>query len=114
MISQGLVDILTKSIIIFLISFITSIISTPIFKYIGIKYNLLDHPEARKHHRKPIVRIGGSSILLGFLISLLIIKFYYGYTLYPLLNNNFELIFYISILLYFTLGFLDDLFKLSQ
>ena len=110
---QEIIDILPKSIFIFFLSFFTSIILIPICKIIGTKFNLLDVPEERKQHKKSIVRIGGIAILGGFLAGLSVIKILMKYTLSPTLNSNSEVIFFISILLFFLLGLLDDIYNLG-
>ena len=48
--------LVTKSLVPYLIKF-------------GTQYNLLDKHEERKQNKKGMVRIGGISILIGFLIS---------------------------------------------
>jgi UDP-GlcNAc:undecaprenyl-phosphate GlcNAc-1-phosphate transferase len=42
---------------------------TPIVQRLGCQWGVLDQPDARKLHQKPIVRIGGLAIFLGTLLS---------------------------------------------
>ena len=48
--------LVTKNLIPYLINF-------------GTQHKLLDKPEDRKQHNRDMVRIGGISILIGFLVS---------------------------------------------
>ncbi len=59
-------------IVAFIISFIVSIIATPIVRWLALKKGWLDRPtEDRKVHLTPIPRIGGLAIILGFYTPML-------------------------------------------
>ena len=49
-----------------LICSIISYLIAPFVKNIGIKFNIIDIPDLRKIHKKPLVRIGGLSIFFAF------------------------------------------------
>lgn len=55
----------------FAISFIVAFSATPLIKKISFKFGAVDIPkDARRMHDKPIARLGGLTIILGFVISL--------------------------------------------
>ncbi|MCS7184519.1 MAG: undecaprenyl/decaprenyl-phosphate alpha-N-acetylglucosaminyl 1-phosphate transferase [bacterium] len=56
-------------IILFAFSITTLIV--PLFIKLSFKLNILDYPDERKIHNKPIPRIGGLAILTGFIITFL-------------------------------------------
>ena len=59
-------------IMIFVIAFITSFFMTPFVKNIAVKVNAIDVPkDDRRVHKKPIPRLGGLAILIGFLMGLI-------------------------------------------
>ena len=59
-------------IMIFSIAFITAFFMTPFVKTIAVKLNAIDVPEdGRRVHKKPIPRLGGLAILIGFLMGLI-------------------------------------------
>ena len=55
--------------IILLVTFITSLILTPIIKKVAIHVNAIDIPNERKIHKKPIPRLGGLAIFLTFMLG---------------------------------------------
>ena len=58
-----------KIYIIILVTFITSLIITPIVKKIAIHVNALDIPNERKIHKKATPRLGGLAIFLSFMLG---------------------------------------------
>jgi UDP-GlcNAc:undecaprenyl-phosphate GlcNAc-1-phosphate transferase len=102
----------------FLISAIVVLSSTPLVKKIGIASGRVDHPGGRKVHDRPMVRLGGVSIFLGTLISLLIVWWLGGFldATGQTLNRQDEYeIWGVTIggLAFFLIGLADDLFSLS-
>lgn len=62
-------------IICFVIAFIISLILTPIVRKISLKLNILDIPHSDvKTHKLPVPYLGGVSIIIGFWLSILIIR----------------------------------------
>ena len=51
------------------ITFLISVILTPIAKKIAIYIGALDYPNARKIHKVPMPRLGGLAIYIAFLIG---------------------------------------------
>ncbi len=70
------------------------------------KFNLLDHPNSRKIHKKPTSRLGGVAIMIAALISFLLnpIKFSDNNQILSLLSGS---------IIVFLSGLYDDLFELS-
>lgn len=55
---------------IFLISFLVAMLSVPVVRYVAIRLQILDAPNARKVHTTPIPLMGGLAVLLAFLIGI--------------------------------------------
>ena len=96
--------------IIFLSSYLISSLAIPIVLKIGNELSILDKPNFRKEHTKPLVRLGGVAIFLGFwlpafiLSQILVTKF--G-------NADYINAFFSCTFLFFLLGILEDIFHLS-
>lgn len=58
--------------LIFVVTFIVSLISVPIVKTLAKHVGAMDKPNKRKVHKKPMPRLGGLGIFLSFLIGYLI------------------------------------------
>jgi UDP-N-acetylmuramyl pentapeptide phosphotransferase/UDP-N-acetylglucosamine-1-phosphate transferase len=41
----------------------------PVVRRLGLRWGLVDPPDARKQHTVPMVRLGGVGIVLGFSLS---------------------------------------------
>jgi UDP-GlcNAc:undecaprenyl-phosphate/decaprenyl-phosphate GlcNAc-1-phosphate transferase len=63
----------------FFVAFLSSIILTPIFKFIAIKCGIVDKPEAGKVHKKEIAYLGGLSFFFSFIFSVLLFKDFYAF-----------------------------------
>lgn len=81
--------------LIFLISFIFSMVSWPAVRAAGLRFDLIDRPDSRKIHSIPTLKIGGFLILAGYIAGTLIFRKFW----FPL-----EL----AILLIFITGILGD------
>jgi len=95
-------------IILFLISFVLSLILTPIVRKAALKLGAIDKTEMRKVHTKRIiVRLGGVAIFLSFYLTLLLFRLFQ-----PQAFTN-DILFikgiFISSLLILGLGIYDDL-----
>ena len=92
------------------IAFVTSLIFTPKINNLGLKYSILDEPNKRKSHNRPIVRLGGISIFIGLINAIIlsiILKIFtqeYSIILQIFLLNTF---------LFFLIGIMEDIFRLS-
>ena len=101
---------------LFTLLFILNFIFIFYFKKIANIINLFDYPDSsRKLHTKPVPAIGGVLILLNF--SVFFVFYLFNQDYYSNLLPNFSIkdfkIFYIFSLIFFSLGFLDDKFKLG-
>lgn len=70
--------------------------------------NILDHPNERSLHSKPIPRTGGVAVLMAILTSICIVIFVGGFE-----NSNRLLLFGFGLLLVAIISFLDDRYSLS-
>lgn len=102
----------------FVISAVVVLFLTPLVRKAGLASGKVDMPGDRKVHSQPMVRLGGVSIFVGVLISLLIVWFTGGFLnaeglpLDPVADNS---IWGVTLggLGFFLIGLLDDLFGLS-
>ncbi len=91
--------------------FLISLFSIPLVKTVGEKFKFIDIPDSRKQHKRIIVRIGGVSIFIGLISSLLVNKFF---NLDSLETTNQILVpFLISITAFFLIGLIEDIFVLK-
>lgn len=94
---------------IFGISFITTIILTPISMKIAHRFHIVDRPDnALKIHKKPIPYLGGLAIFAGITIAVL-----FACSLFDL---EMKLLFPVGIGMFsiMLLGLLDDIFNIRQ
>lgn len=100
-------------IILFIESFILSIILVPIIKKIGIKFKLFDHiDKKRKKNYEEKVRIGGLGAFLSIFFS---ISIFYLLKQFNLYSFDFELNYFLifAITFYFFLGLLEDIIGIT-
>lgn len=57
-------------------AFAITLATTPLAKKISIKVGAIDYPKDRGMHKKPMPRMGGIAIVLGFLITVLVLSFF--------------------------------------
>lgn len=99
------------NILVFLVSAVITIYFVPIVRKIGLKLNFIDKPNERKQHKKPLVRIGGLALILGFYFAITFIFFTFDdYS--KIFNTNYIPLLILSFLI-FSLGFIDDIFDLT-
>lgn len=80
---------------------------------LGNKFLIIDKPNERKQHKKPLVRIGGLAIFIGFSIS-----FSVGFLFLNITNMGTQeiislLLALCSVFCFFLMGFADDIYQLS-
>ena len=102
----------------FLISGAVVLATTPVVRRIGLKSGRVDLPGERKVHQQPMVRLGGVSIFLGTLVSLLVVWWSGGFidATGELLSPPDEYAIWgvtLGGFAFFLIGLLDDLFGLS-
>tara|TARA_B100001250_G_scaffold414337_1_gene452061 strand:- start:3763 stop:4929 length:1167 start_codon:yes stop_codon:yes gene_type:complete len=97
----------------FLSSLIITVSIIPFVHRIGVKYKILDIPNKRKTHKRSMVRLGGLSMIIAFLLGTLFI--YRITTLFSNIeiNNNIVFVILIGALAFFTLGIIDDIKRLK-
>ncbi len=91
----------------FLLAFSISIISTPYIKKLAIKLKAVDQPKDRGLHTKPMPRMGGLAIYLGFMVSIIGVSYAENIFSVQLLG------FFIGATLIVVIGILDDIYDLS-
>ena len=101
-ISLGFINLLICSLISYTLG--------PFINNIGLKLRILDIPDQRKIHKKPIVRIGGLSIVSTFFIYLILTYKFIPY--FEIFNLSIAAIL-IGSLIYFFLGLHDDIYRSS-
>ncbi len=101
------------TVVCFLISIVITLLMTPIIRKIGFNYGLLDHPNSRKQHNKPIARVGGIAIIIGILISS--ISTYNFFNLSSFSLNEIKIFWAITLGMsaFFILGLADDFWSLE-
>ena len=99
--------------IIFCISFTFSFGLAPLARKLGMIIGALDNPGIRKIHRDIVPRVGGLSILVSFLATLVIISLLMADVADLMLGGNTVYFFLAGALICFGTGFADDLYGLS-
>lgn len=84
----------------------------PQVRRLGLRWGLIDAPDARKQHTRPMVRLGGIGIVLGFSLALAITWMLGGFA--ELGPSKDQLIWttLAGSLCFFVIGLADDLFAL--
>ena len=99
--------------IAFLISVTVVLWSIPDVKTIGLKFGIIDQPNARKIHNRPVVRVGGVSIFAGTLTALLIVWRLGAFSTISAEEAWEVWGVVLGSVAFFLIGFADDLFDLS-
>ncbi|MEM9949385.1 MAG: MraY family glycosyltransferase [Cyanobacteria bacterium P01_D01_bin.36] len=102
----------------FIISATVVLVLTPIVRKKGLASGRVDMPGGRKVHSQPMVRLGGVSIFLGVLISLIAVWMaggFLGGNGLPLTGEAERSVWGVTLggLAFFMIGLIDDLFGLS-
>nr|WP_075440452.1 MraY family glycosyltransferase [Prochlorococcus marinus] len=106
-------DSLNSYAIVFSICFFISLIVIPIVNKLGIFYKILDIPDKRKKHKKPLVRIGGLAIYLSFIFSIIILIIFFKENLFLTINIEKIITIILGSSTFFLIGIMDDLLNLS-
>ena len=102
----------------FVSSLFVSYTSIPRINKIGERFNIIDKPNFRKIHNKPIVRLGGISIFSSFIFSLFLFLFIFQFSetfqsLFNLSDIKFLLPIVLCSVVFFLIGLVDDILNLS-
>lgn len=89
----------------FLTAFIVAIITMPFLIKLIMRYKLFDVPDQRKEHKRPIPTMGGIASTLGMVVA----AFCWGRFQF----SSFEWLFFLSVIILFTVGIFDDLKNLN-
>ena len=57
----------------FACAFAITLVTTPFAKWLSVKCGAIDYPKDRGVHKKPMPRMGGVAIVLGFIITVLMV-----------------------------------------
>lgn len=99
--------------IAFLLSVTVVLWTIPDVKTVGLKFGIVDRPNARKIHQSPVVRVGGVSIFIGTIVALLIVWRLGGFSQISPQREAEIWGVVLGSILYFIIGLADDLFNLS-
>lgn len=94
---------------IFVCSLFSYFLGPPV-KNLGIRFKIMDIPDLRKVHKIPLVRIGGLTILIPFILFLSF--FQNSFIDFSIFSGKLFFIFFGSIL-FFLIGIHDDIYKSS-
>ncbi|HEY4330550.1 MAG TPA: MraY family glycosyltransferase, partial [Phycisphaerae bacterium] len=112
-VSYGYSAVIQPYMPVFYVSFLVTIILTPLMRRLAHHHGVVDDPDnKRKVHTKPIAYLGGISIFLGWLAGVSVSVF-----MHPHNNSNATVQIPIGILMgafaVVIFGFLDDVYSLS-
>ena len=60
----------------FACAFAITLVTTPFAKWLSVKCGAIDYPKDRGVHKKPMPRMGGVAIVLGFTITVLMVNYF--------------------------------------
>ncbi len=87
----------------FACAFAISMVTTPLAKKISEKLGAIDYPKARGMHTKPMPRLGGIAIVLGFMITVMLL-----YRFVNDINIKHFIGFIAGAIVIVTVGIIDD------
>jgi UDP-GlcNAc:undecaprenyl-phosphate GlcNAc-1-phosphate transferase len=97
----------------FLISFLVVLVATPIINRLGQRVGLVDQPNHRKVHKRPMVRLGGVAMFISVVVALLVVWWAGGFGLLQPGKESEVWGVAIGGIAFFLIGLADDLFNLS-
>ncbi len=92
----------------FVMAFLIAFFTTPLAKKIAFKVGAIAKPRKRDMHKKPIPRMGGIAIFLGFMITYFIVMKYM-----PIIDTKQNIGIILGAFIIFFLGFFDDIYELN-
>jgi UDP-N-acetylmuramyl pentapeptide phosphotransferase/UDP-N-acetylglucosamine-1-phosphate transferase len=84
----------------------------PLVRRLGLRWGLVDAPDSRKQHTRPMVRLGGVGMVVGFSLALTLTWALGGFADLPLSKDRLIWTVLAGSLCYFVIGLADDLFAL--
>jgi UDP-N-acetylmuramyl pentapeptide phosphotransferase/UDP-N-acetylglucosamine-1-phosphate transferase len=105
------------AVLAFAIAALFTALIVPLVRRLGLRFGLIDQPDARKQHTSPMVRLGGVGIVAGFVLALLLIWGLGGFQIserlpLPPLREALIWTTLAGSLCFFVIGLADDLFAL--
>ena len=105
---------MTTIIFVFFVAFLASLLLTPIVIRIAKRFNIVDIPQERKIHDKPVPRLGGVTLFLSFFIALALFIMNKKMYLNLVAQDPRLPLFLIGLTAAFLLGLWDDIRQLSS
>jgi UDP-GlcNAc:undecaprenyl-phosphate/decaprenyl-phosphate GlcNAc-1-phosphate transferase len=68
-------SVLSPYVYVFYFAFIVAFVVTPVMRGVAIHYGIIDAPDHRKMHRRPVAYLGGVAVFLGWLVGLAVATF---------------------------------------
>jgi UDP-N-acetylmuramyl pentapeptide phosphotransferase/UDP-N-acetylglucosamine-1-phosphate transferase len=98
----------------FAVAAVLTAMIVPVVRRLGLRWGLTDTPDSRKQHTRPMVRLGGIGIVLGFSLALTLTWLLGGFA--DLEPSKDQLIWttLAGCLCFFAIGLADDLFGVSM
>ncbi|MFH1645375.1 MAG: MraY family glycosyltransferase [Candidatus Omnitrophota bacterium] len=93
--------------LIFITAVLTAFLLTPIIRSVALRFYIIDQKNRRKVHKKIITKLGGISIYLAFLLSM-VLAFFMEHVLLSSAVYSFGIIFICGSVI-FLLGIYDDI-----
>jgi UDP-N-acetylmuramyl pentapeptide phosphotransferase/UDP-N-acetylglucosamine-1-phosphate transferase len=84
----------------------------PVVRRLGLRWDLVDTPDPRKQHTRPMVRLGGVGIVIGFSLALTLTWLLGGFAELPPDKDQLIWTTLAGALCFFVIGLADDLFAL--
>jgi UDP-GlcNAc:undecaprenyl-phosphate GlcNAc-1-phosphate transferase len=84
----------------------------PVVRWLGLRLDLVDTPDPRKQHTRPMVRLGGIGIVIGFSLALTLTWLLGGFADLPPDKDQLIWTTLAGALCFFVIGLADDLFAL--
>ena len=107
-------QVLSNYVYVFYVSFVVAFIFTPIMRIVATHYGIVDKPDARKMHNRPVAYLGGVAVFLGWIAGLALSQSIY---LHRSVGEAVTLKLHFSIVLgaivIVVLGLLDDIFHIN-
>jgi UDP-GlcNAc:undecaprenyl-phosphate GlcNAc-1-phosphate transferase len=70
---------LTTTLLIFAGALVLTIGATPVARWLAPRVGVVDQPDARKVHTRPMPRLGGAAIFIAFILALLVFENQYNF-----------------------------------
>jgi UDP-N-acetylmuramyl pentapeptide phosphotransferase/UDP-N-acetylglucosamine-1-phosphate transferase len=96
----------------FAVAMLLTALIVPVVRRYGLRWGLIDAPDPRKQHTRPMVRLGGVGIVLGFSLALTLTWLLGGFAELEASKDQLIWTTLAGCLCFFVIGLADDLFAL--